>query len=164
MLIDVSKKVHRKEVASKMAKDKLSEYISTKLIKEDRSIRWMARQIGISNVHLGAILEGKQSWSPKILKNVSKALTIPLLQLYVMSGLIADSDLEQYSIEQSLGDELVQLLSVPGVREICHRIKRLINKYPHYSTQIVPSILSQLDCELAICQMWARNDKKKKTE
>ena len=162
MLVDVSKKPHRKEVARKMTKDKLSEYISDKLTKEDRSIRWMARQIDISNVHLGAIIEGRQGWSPKILKNVAKALSIPLLQVYVMSGLISDADLEQYSVEQSLGDELVQLLAVPGVREICHRIKRLINKYPHYSTQIVPSILSQLDRELAVCQMWARNEKKKK--
>ncbi len=141
-------------------KDKLALYIEEKIENEERSIRWMARQIGISNVHLGALLEGRQPWSSKTIKNVARALKIPLLQVYVMSGLITDADLEQYSVEQSLGDELMELLAVPGVREICHRLRRIIGKYPQYADRVVSSVLSYLEREMAICDMWSRSEKK----
>lgn len=141
-------------------KDKLALYIEEKIEKDERSIRWMARKVGISNVHLGALLEGRQPWSSKILKNVARALGIPLLQAYVMSGLITDADLEQYSVEQSLGDELLELLAVPDVRDICHRLRRIIGKYPQYTDRIVPSVLASLEREMAICEMWSRSEKK----
>jgi hypothetical protein len=144
--------------------DKLSIYIKNQLKDQERSIRWMARQMSISSVHLGAIINGKQSWTPNVLRQAAKALQIPLIQAYIMAGVISDADLKEYSIEQSLGDELVELLAKPGVREICHRIKRLLNTYPQYLDKIIPDLIRELDKEMAVCKMRLLDEKEKHKE
>ncbi len=133
--------------------DKLAKYIKRYLAEDGKSIRWMADQIGISGVHLGTILKGRQNWTWKVLSSAAKVLKITLLQAYAMSGLVTDADLLQYSLDQSLDDEVVELLAIPGMQKICLRTKRLIRTHPEYKDSILQDLSATLDRESALCQM-----------
>ncbi len=134
-------------------KDNLSKYIRRYLAGDGKSIQWMSDRMGISSVHLGTILKGKQDWTWKVLSSTAKVLKIPLVQAYAMSGLVSDADLLRYSMDESLEPEVVELLTIQGMQRICHRTKRLISRHPEYKDRILQDLSEVLDRESAFCQM-----------
>lgn len=134
-------------------KNQFSNLIKEKLKEDKRSIRWLAQKVGISNVHMGYILNGKQSWRAETLQKTAKILKIPVIEAYLMAGFIAESDLEEHALGKKMNTELVKLFAVPGVREICNKVKLLFEKYPHDLNEIVRDLIVTLNKELAFRKM-----------
>jgi len=75
----------------------ISKIISSWLVENDRSVRWLSLRVQCSDSFLHHVIKGSREPSAKMLRKIATVIKIPVIDLYIAAGILKDDDLVEYA-------------------------------------------------------------------